>query len=218
MSLRSAYIAVFGTGGSGRETASYVLDLMYANGLRHIKENEHLIFTHNNPEEQTQTIWGYPVVPLDQVDLNKYAVSIAVGSPQTREKICNDLGKEARYTNVIHPSAYIGQNVKIEEGVIIAPGCILTCDIQLGRQVHLNLHTTIAHDTVLGDFVTTAPGVKVSGNCHLEARTYLGTNAGLRQGISVKEDSIVGMGASVVKNIEEAGVYAGVPAKLIKSL
>jgi serine acetyltransferase len=50
----------------------------------------------------------------------------------------------------------------------------------------------------------------------LGEKVYLGTNASIREGIHVCGDVTIGMNAAVVKNIYDAGVYAGVPAKKIR--
>ena len=92
-------------------------------------------------------------------------------------------------------------------------GCILTCDIQLRAHVHLNLHTTVGHDCVLEDFVTTAPAVNISGRCHLGQCTYIGTNASLREGLRTAPGSVLGMGAVLVSSATEPGVYVGNPAR-----
>ena len=44
----------------------------------------------------------------------------------------------------------------------------------------------------------------------------MGNNSGIREKIEICKGVKIGMNAAVVKNIYEAGVYAGVPAKRIK--
>jgi UDP-3-O-[3-hydroxymyristoyl] glucosamine N-acyltransferase len=78
------------------------------------------------------------------------------------------------------------------------------------------LSTTIGHDTVIGDFCTTAPGAKISGNCKIGNRFYIGTNGSVREKINICDDVTVGLNAGVVKDITECGTYAGIPAKKIK--
>lgn len=104
-------------------------------------------------------------------------------------------------------------NVIVGYGSVICPNCILTCDIQLGMFSQLNLGTTIGHDTVTGDFFTTAPGVHISGKVTAGKCVYFGTNASTVEDISIHDDVIIGAGACVSKDIIESGIYVGVPAK-----
>ena len=93
--------------------------------------------------------------------------------------------------------------------------CRLT-NVKIGKHAHLNLLTTIGHDCEIGDYFTTAPGSKISGNCKIYDCVYVGTNASIKQKLSIESFTTIGSGAAVVKDIEEPGVYAGVPAKKIK--
>jgi UDP-3-O-[3-hydroxymyristoyl] glucosamine N-acyltransferase len=103
----------------------------------------------------------------------------------------------------------------IGEGSIICPNTILTTNIKIGNHTHLNLGSTIGHDTITGDFFTTAPGVKISGNCIIGDRVYFGTNSSVRERITICDDVTIGLNGGVVKNINEPGTYVGVPVKKI---
>jgi len=156
------------------------------------------------------------ILPLSKFDYKKYEIIIAVGEPRDRFNIVQKLPKETKYFTHIHHSVEIlDPNIEIGEGSIICAGCILTTNIKLGKHTHLNLQTTIGHDCEIGDYFTTAPGVKISGNCKIYDRVYIGTNASIKQKISINSLSTIGMNATVVKHIETPGVYIGTPAKKI---
>ena len=124
--------------------------------------------------------------------------------------------KSTKYFSFIHDTAQIlGNDVFIEDGSIICAGCILTTNIKIGRHAHLNLHTTIGHDCEIGDYFTTAPGAKISGNCKIKECVYIGTNASIKEKISINSFVTIGLNAGVVKNITESGIYVGTPSKRI---
>ena len=104
----------------------------------------------------------------------------------------------------------------IGEGSIITSGVIITCNVKIGMHVQLNLNTTIGHDNIIKNYVTTAPAVNISGSCCIGQNVYLGTGALVREDINIVKNSIIGMGSVVVKNIDESGTYVGNPAKKIK--
>jgi sugar O-acyltransferase (sialic acid O-acetyltransferase NeuD family) len=127
------------------------------------------------------------------------------------------LPSNTKYFSFIHPSAQVlDKDLEIGEGSIVCAGCILTTNIKIGKHAHLNLHTTIGHDCRIGDYFTTAPGVKVSGNCNLGDCVYLGTNSSIREKINICNNVTIGLGSGIVKHILEPGTYVGLPTKKIK--
>ena len=155
--------------------------------------------------------------PLSEFDSSKYEVLIAIGDPKMRYDMSQRLPSNTKYFSFIHPSVQVlDKDLEIGEGSIICAGCILTTNIKIGKHAHLNLHTTIGHDCRIGDYFTTAPGVKVSGNCKIYNCVYIGTNASIKEKISIHSLVTIGMNGAVVKHIEEPGTYVGVPVKKIK--
>lgn len=162
------------------------------------------------------TVMDLPVIKESKFSAEEYKVVIAVGDPHARKKIVEHLPPNTEYTTIIHPTAVVSQWVEIGEGSIITAGVIITCNIKIGRHAHLNLHSTIGHDCDIGDYLTTAPATNISGNCVLGNCTYFGTNSSVRQGARICDDVIVGMGAVVVKDINEPGTYIGNPLKKLE--
>lgn len=78
----------------------------------------------------------------------------------------------------------------------------------------INLDCTLGHDDVIEDFVTIYPSVNVSGNVIVGECCELGTGVQIIQGKKIKPNTIIGAGAVVVKNIDQAGIYIGIPAKM----
>lgn len=105
--------------------------------------------------------------------------------------------------------------VKIGEGSIICAHTIITVNVYIGNHVIINLDCTIGHDAVLQDFVSLYPSVNVSGKTNIGRAVELSTGMQIIQGRTVRDYSIVGAGAVVIRNIEDEGTYIGVPAKRI---
>lgn len=141
---------------------------------------------------------------------------IAVGSPALKEKIYN---KIANIRGVLFPTIFAPTARHFREqnvygiGNIICDGCILTTNIKLGNFIHLNLNTTVGHDTIIEDFCTISPGCNISGNVKIGTRSFFGTNSTILEELTVCNDAVIGAGAVVVKDIKEAGTYVGIPAK-----
>lgn len=194
--------AIVGSGGFGREVKRQILD--------------------NNPDEEVVFFVDDKFVdddsqPISKLNINEYEVIVAIGDPLKRKEIIKRLPKNTKYFTFIHKSVLIfDENILIGEGSIVCANTVLTTNIKLGKHTHLNLLTTIGHDTVVGDFFTTAPGAKISGNCNIGNAVYFGTNSSVREKITICDNVTVGLNSGVVKNINESGVYVGCPVKRIK--
>lgn len=194
--------AIIGSGGFGREVKRLLLD----NNPSEIID----FFVDDNYVDSNS-------IALSKLDISEYEVIIAIGDPVLRSQIVERLPKETIFFTAIHKSVQIlDNNIEIGEGSIICSNCILTTNIKIGKHSHLNLSSTIGHDTVIGDFFTTAPGAKISGNCNIGNRVYFGTNSSVREKISICDDVTIGLNAGVVKNITSSGIYIGVPAKILR--
>jgi sugar O-acyltransferase (sialic acid O-acetyltransferase NeuD family) len=206
-------ICIFGAGGFGREVLCCLIDII-ANA--NLKIEEVACFLVNDEYFKENKIMGIDVIPLSSFNPDLYTVVVAIGDPASRKRVVNSLPKTTAYKTIIHPSAVISKWVDIGEGSIITAGTILTCNIKIGKHAHLNLHTTIGHDCVIGDFFTTAPAVNISGNCHFGNNVYLGTNSSVRDGIRISDNITIGMGGVVVKHLSDEGTYIGNPVKKIE--
>lgn len=148
------------------------------------------------------------------------SVVVAIGSPQTREKICAKVARAGLKTgSLIHPRTQMSSWIAMGDGTVICAGCILTTNITIGNQVQINLDCTIGHDVVMGDYTTLAPGVHVSGYVFFGKRVYVGTGAVFINGTNenpliVNDDVVVGAGACVTKSINY-GKWGGVPARAL---
>jgi len=193
---------IIGAGGFAREVRCQ----MHSENIKMFVDDEYWIENNDN------------IFSLKYFDANKHIAVIAIGNPKDREDMVNKLPLDTQYFTFIHKTAQILSNdIVIGLGSIICANCIITTNVKLGRHTHLNLSSTIGHDCLIGDFFTTAPGVKISGKCNIGNRVYFGTNSSIREKITVCNDVTVGLNSGVVKNIIETGTYGGVPVKKLLS-
>lgn len=197
-------VAIIGAGGFGREVYHHILNDKGYGGcdLKYYVDEE---FAN-----------GVGTFPISTIDFHSQHILVAVADPKARMEIVNRLPSKARFYKFIHSSVVmLDKTIKIGEGSIICAGSILTTNIKLGKHTHLNLQTTIGHDCVIGDYFTTAPGVKISGNCTIGNRVYFGTNSCTKEKITIVDDCTIGLNAGVVKDLTDSNTYIGTPAKPI---
>lgn len=146
--------------------------------------------------------------------LKKYDIFVAIGNNRIREQILTDLeNKGAKMPVIIHPNATIGSNVKIGAGTVIMPGVIINCNSSIGKGCIINTGSSIDHDNIIGDYVHLSPGVHTAGTVKIGKGTWIGIGAVIRNDMRIGSDCMIGAGAVVVKDILEAGIYVGNPAK-----
>ena len=164
---------------------------------------------------------GYPV--LGNVDWlcaykHEVCVTCAVANGKVKESIWKRLDGCAHIqsASLIDPVAIIGKNCVIGDGCIICAGTVLTVNVSLGKSCIINLNCTIGHDSVLMDYCTVHPGSNISGKVTVGKRVLMGTGTRITQGLQIAQDTMLGAGAVIVKDITESGTYVGVPARKIK--
>jgi sugar O-acyltransferase (sialic acid O-acetyltransferase NeuD family) len=155
--------------------------------------------------------------PLSSFDPTEYELMVAVANSKDRFDITQKLPKETKYFTWIHPTALImDTNIEIGEGTFIGAYSILTTNIKIGKHAILNRSNHIGHDCQIGDYFSAMPGAIVSGNVKIYDLVYLGNNSSIREKLSIHSMVTIGMNSGVVKDIEQSGVYAGLPTQKIK--
>lgn len=208
-------IVIIGAGGFGREVQWLIERINEKELTWEIKG-----YIDDGMEAGTE-INGYPVLGgiNELLEMQQeIAVVCAIGSSVTRRKIMERiLSKEnMEFPNLIDPNVQMSKYVKLGKGNIICAGTILTVNITIEDFSILNLDCTVGHDVVINSFVTVYPSVNISGCVTIGKYTEVGTGTQIIQGKNICEETIVGAGSVVVKDIERAGTYVGVPVKAVK--
>jgi len=139
---------------------------------------------------------------------------IGIGTGKIRRIIDERLSSAGfSAATLVHPTATLGHDVRIGQGSVICAGVRATTNISLGRHVHLNLNTTVGHDSTLEDYVTINPLVAISGWVHVGKESMMGTHSAVLQNLSIGAGSTVGAGSCVVKDVPENIIVKGVPAR-----
>ena len=200
-------IAVVGAGGFGRE----VHDVLTACGRELVGYFADGPADHALIEERGARVLG-PVAELDRLPPHvEYVVAISNGAARRRI----DAALASRTAAVlVHPSAVLGGfRVELGPGTIVCAGVVVTTNVILGRHVHLNLRTTVGHDSRLADYVTVNPGCSISGNVVVGAGADLGTGCSVIPHVTVGAGAVIGAGAAVVRDVPAGVTAVGVPAR-----
>src|SRR3989344_194345 len=210
--------AVVGAGGFGREVIPLVSQTLGTTSQDDLK----IIFVDDNAQEDT--INGYRVVDVEfflNMEGEKF-FNITIANSKVRQTISERLiSKGAIPFTISAPNAVNIIHNTIGEGAVFCPFTTVTSNAKIGKFFHANIYSYVAHDCVIGDFVTFAPNVQCNGSVVIEDHAYIGTGAMIRQGtperpIVIGEGAIVGMGAVVTKSVAPYTTVFGNPAKPLR--
>lgn len=203
-------IGIFGAGGFGHELIEPL-----QTSLAYLPDPHELVFI----DDDTSRRAGLPVVTLEAMSAGDLFI-VAVGDGATRKAIearCLAAGLEPWGYTGSHVS--VGAGVEIGSGVVLCSYSMITANAKIGRQFQSNIYSYVAHDCVIGDYVTFAPRVCCNGNVHIEDFAYIGTGAVIRQGtpdkpLRIGTGAVVGMGAVVTKDVPPGVTVMGNPARV----
>ena len=137
---------------------------------------------------------------------------LGIGDPATRRRLVARLDAAGFSPwSAIHPSAVVGSLPRIDDGVVVCAGAVVSTNVRLGRHVHVNPHATVGHDARLADFVSVNPAAVVSGEVEVRRQTLVGANATILQGLTVGERVVVGAGSVVTHDVPDDVVVKGIP-------
>jgi sugar O-acyltransferase (sialic acid O-acetyltransferase NeuD family) len=212
---------IVGAGGFGRDVmplARHCMNLSHGG-----KDNSELVFVveKNYPIAQ-KTINGHRVLSMDEflsAPASERRFNIAIGNSQARERIANSISARlARPFSIFAPNLVSLDGHFVEEGAILCGFTHIGSNAKIGRFFHGNIYSSVAHDCVIGDFVTFATGAHCLGRAVVEDHVYVGAGALIKDGsdepIVIGRGALIGMGAVVTKSVLAGATVIGNPARL----
>ena len=217
--MASVLFGVYGASGFGREVMPLV--------VRQLGDQSDTRFVFVDDAPPSDSLNGYPVLTYAQLlasDADTRQVVLAIANSTVREKLVSRCSSDGvQVLSVSADNVVVLDEVAVGEGAILCHFVQLTSNIRIGKQFHANIYSYVAHDCVIGDYVTFAPGVRCNGNVHIHDHAYIGTGAIIKQGtpdkpLVIGKGAVVGMGAVVTKDVPPGVTVVGNPAKpLVKS-
>jgi sugar O-acyltransferase (sialic acid O-acetyltransferase NeuD family) len=203
-------IAIIGAGGLGREVLSLI---------RALPEWECIGFF-DDGKPKGSYVGGLPILGhlSDIAPSSQISLVIAVGSPDVKQRILQQLPTGLLFPSLVHPRALIQDpsSVVLGPGVVIGAGSVLTTAIRIGAHTLVNLNCTIGHDVSVGVGCSLMPGAHVAGSVVIEDYVLVGSGANILNGLSIGTAARIGAGAVVTKAVLANNTMVGIPAKAIQ--
>lgn len=209
-------IAIFGAGGFGREVACLIHKI---NEVNTQSEQWDLIgFFDDGKEIGSQNEYGKILGGMKELNEweEKLAVVIAIATPQIVEIIINKItSSKISFPNIVAPDViYLDEdNYRIGQGNIIGFGCSISCNVFIGDFNIFNGTVSVGHDSVIGNYNSIMPFVKISGNVSVGNKNFLGVNSVILQGVKIGTNTKVAASALILRNTSDGYTYIGNPAK-----
>lgn len=105
---------------------------------------------------------------------------------------------------ILEDNVEIGSNTCIDRGAL--GDTVLKKGVKVDNLVH------IAHNVVVGDDSLLIADSMIGGSTVIGKRTWIAPSTAIRNGITIGSDCVIGMGAVVVKNVEDGTTVVGNPA------
>ena len=206
-------VVIFGTGDIGELAHFY---------LTHDSSYEVAAFCADADYIQEAEFLGLPVLPFEDItdshppdDFDMFVALSYRHLNKTRAQKYDE-AKEKGYRlisyvcskSVIWEGTEIGDNCFIFENQTIQPF------VKIGNNVTMWSGNHIGHHSVIHDHCFITSHVVVSGHVEVGPYSFLGVNSTLRDGITLAPRTVIGAGATIVKDTVEEGVYVGVAARL----
>ena len=111
-------------------------------------------------------------------------------------------------------AAFVWPNATIGENCFVFESCVIQHHAQLRDDVTVWAGATVTHRSVIGNDCFIASGSVINGMTRIGERCFIGANSSNGDRLSIADDSLIGLGAVVIKSIEEPGqVWVGNPAR-----
>ena len=127
---------------------------------------------------------------------------ITAGSPELRKKMFVEVNKTGlSLPALIHPTAVVSKDCKIEKGCIVGPHVTLSYGVHLRPNCYVSFNSSIGHHSRIGAHTVLSPGTRIGGTVICGNNAFTGLNAVVAPSVKIGSRSMISAGALVVENI-----------------
>jgi sugar O-acyltransferase (sialic acid O-acetyltransferase NeuD family) len=201
-------LVVFGAGGQAREVCWY----LEASGHKCIAQ---LVAAVSDIPADADSVFSEDWLPDHIHEVEGFV--LGVGSPDARLRIAEKIRTafpRVPWPPIVHPSAVMDRSTtKLNDGVMVGAGAILTVNVTLAEMAMVNFGATVGHDTHVGRSAVINPGASVAGGVRVGDQALIGAGAVVLQYLSIGRRAVVGAGAVVTRDVADGITVVGAPAR-----
>lgn len=137
----------------------------------------------------------------------------AIGDPKIKRRYSElVLQRGGKFATLVHPTASLGRNIVLADGVIIAPMVVLSSDLSIGQGSYVGPHAGCSHDNKIGAWCQISGGTALGGMVTIGDSCFIGMHATVVPGITIGAGAFVGTGSVVLRNVKPNIKVFGNPA------
>jgi UDP-N-acetylbacillosamine N-acetyltransferase len=213
----SGALVIFGAGGHGRVAADCG-EAMKGAGRARWKEIVFLDPEHSNMARSgLWTIRGVDEA-IAEFDAETNDCFVGIGDNSLRKKIQEKIAARGyRFATLVHPDTSIGSSVQLGVGTLVMPRAVVNFGAAVQDGCIINTAAVVEHDCRVNAWVHLGPSSVLGGGVTIGEETLIGLGAKVMPNLTVCDHVTIGAGATVTRSIKQAGTYAGTPARRMKN-
>jgi sugar O-acyltransferase (sialic acid O-acetyltransferase NeuD family) len=133
---------------------------------------------------------------------------IAIGNPQTRNRIYNALKGKCKFYTFIDTKAIVSRSAVIGEGAIICPNVILNARSTIKPNVLVNVNASVGHEAYVGESSVLSPYSALNGSSKIGKMCFLGTRATVFPGKTLGDSCTVDTHSFVKSDVPEKHIVS----------
>lgn len=212
----SKKVLIMGGEGNGGVIASAIID-MNKKGFTEYELAGYL----NDYEEIGSLIHEYPVLGrLNEVQkfaekgfYFMWAVHM-IGHGKKRRDLYYELNiPEDRLAKILHPNAFIADNVTIEPGVFVMANSYIGPGTTIRKGTLVMANCVVGHNDDIGELCHLSAGCIVGSYINIGYASDIGLGATVLEKRNIGNYSVLGANSLLTKDIEDSAIYIGSPAR-----
>lgn len=143
-------------------------------------------------------------------------VFLSIGDNNKRGLLFKEFYQQIDRRNMVHPYSFCEFSAKLGIANQIFAFAYLNSGVKIGDNNIINSAAVIEHESVVGNHNHISVGAKICGRVKIGDYCLVGAGAVIKEKISIGNHIVIGAGSVVVNDLNEAGVYVGIPAKKLR--
>lgn len=145
---------------------------------------------------------------------------VAIGDNHQRQAMTERLHKrcpEFLFPTLVDPSAVVALDAQLAQGVVVMAQAHVGAGCVLAEGTLLNTMASLDHDSRMDAFASLAPGVITGGHVVIGRGSAICLGAMLGNNLKIGACTVVGAGSLVLKDLPDAVVAYGTPARVMRN-
>ena len=141
---------------------------------------------------------------------------VAIGNNDLRKNYIEEiLSLGGSLVNLIHPNSTVSRSAVLADGIVVMAGAVIQANASIDRGVIVNTCSSVDHDCTIGKYSHIAVGSHLGGTVKVGESSFIGAGSSVSNNVTIADNCIVGVGTAVIHDLDEAGIYVGVPARRV---